>query len=82
MIIAGGSIMACTFIFPMQEGTVNTSDLLPLLDGSEVLFEQQPTEVLWVPLLLPACTTMESAHNMASIISLNFNAISILFLYY
>jgi hypothetical protein len=82
MIIAGGSIKACTFIFPMQEGNVNMMDLLPLLHGSKDVFERQSTEILWVPLLLPVSTTIESFKNMASIISRNFNAVSILFLYY
>jgi hypothetical protein len=81
MMIGGGSIMAYMYIFPMQEGTVNMMDLLPLLDGSGDSCQQQPTEPPWVPSLLATSITRESVHTMASIISRNYNAISISFRY-
>jgi hypothetical protein len=65
----------------MQEGTVNMTDLLPLLDGSGDSCQQQPTEPVWVPPLLATSTTTEPLHTMAAIISRNYNAISILFRY-
>jgi hypothetical protein len=66
--------------FPMQEGTMDMMDLLPLLDGSGESCQQQRTEPVWVPSLLPT-NTRESVQTMASFISRNYNAISISFRY-
>jgi hypothetical protein len=75
------------YIFPMQEGTLDIMDLLPILDGTGDSFplldgsgdscQQQPTEPVW----LATCSTRESVQIMAPINSRIYNSISILFCY-